>query len=81
MRRTRAEHRVAATFALRATRAADAAARAPGATGFGRYSPLGGAGEAGVQVVRASHLPTRVVPSSSIDRACQGGSKSGLRIK
>jgi hypothetical protein len=39
-----------------------------GSTGFGRYSPLGGAGE-GVQEVRASHLPTRVVPSSSIDRA------------
>jgi hypothetical protein len=29
----------------------------------------------------ASQLPTRVVPSSSIDRACRGDSKSGLRIK
>jgi hypothetical protein len=32
MRRTRAEHRVAATFAPQATRAADAAARAPDVT-------------------------------------------------
>jgi hypothetical protein len=32
MRHTRTEHRAAATFALRATRAADAAARAPDVT-------------------------------------------------
>jgi hypothetical protein len=50
-----------------------------GSTGFGRYSPLGGAGDGSAG--GASHLPTRVVPSSSIDRARQDRARSGLRTK
>jgi hypothetical protein len=52
-----------------------------GSTGFGRYSPLGGAGEGGQEVHRPSQLPIRVVPSSSIDRARQYRARSGLRTK
>jgi hypothetical protein len=52
-----------------------------GSTGFARYSPLGGAGEEVQEARGASQLPALVVPSSPVDRACRGDSKSGLRIK
>jgi hypothetical protein len=48
-----------------------------GSTGFGRYSPLGGAGEGAQRC--ASHLPIHVVPSGSLDRAGQRLFKSGLK--